>query len=299
MPKFIETRLWHWALPFESFGQVAPSGRRAIKTILRGTLNFRRSIPEGFSFCGPLSWRTPPPEQEFAQRQRLRALPRPADDAMFWEGLGTSIGDARAVRFHASRHNELRLWILAMRQGRPHVYARRAVSIANRTVMHEFFIVEKSARGSGVSLAMMANAYRVYSALAMKRISMVAGLSDGTAVWVRYGFQPSGTRDWKKARDTIKQNAAELDRTFLDAFRASRGIELETLVEDVISDPDPRAIFDIFLIDRDNFVEHSLGIKHGLPGLLLRGGRWHAHLDLCGDGGKRLATILRGRGYPI
>lgn len=283
----------------EAARRFSPANSGKFKKLLRGALRSRVDMPSGFSFCGLVPLLDPGPTRTGIQLRRMKGLPVPANDFASWIQLAEGMGKDRAIRFHGHRRHHSTVWIFATQDGRPHTYAKRRFDFRQRKVYHDYFIVDGAWRESGASANMMANAYRFYSAIGATRIEMTAGLSDGAAVWVRYGFQPANRAAWLSAKETIRANLSGLDKALRDAYKASWGHDLDEAVSIAIRGENPVAIFDLLKVDHGDRVANHCGLKHGIPGLLLKGGRWPAHLELHGDGGERLKEHLLKKGYVL
>lgn len=283
----------------EAVRGMTQANRAKLKKLMRGTLRKNFRLPSGFSFCGQIPLLEQGKRKSVRQRKVFQALPSPANEIAMWQQLAQGMGHDRAIRFHGQHNQRSILWVFATQDGHPHTYAKRRFDFQQRTVYHDYFVVEARERTSGASANMMANAYRVYSAFGTSRIEMTAGLSDGASVWVRYGFQPASEAAWSAAKATIRTNTDQLDQSIKDAFTKTWGHDVDSAVSVVLKDPDPAAIFDLLELDAGNVVGKICGLSFGLPALLLKGGRWEAHLDMDGVGGKRLRFNLRRKGYVL
>lgn len=290
----LDIPLWHWTMPMEEAVRGMTQANRAkLKKLMRGTLRKNFRLPAGFSFCGQIPLLEQGKRKSVRQRKVFQALPSPANEIAMWQQLAQGMGHDRAIRFHGQHNQRSILWVFATQDGHPHTYAKRRFDFQQRTVYHDYFVVNTAERGSGASTNMMANVYVVYSAFGTSRIEMTAGLSDGASVWVRYGFQPASEAAWSAAKATIRTNTDQLDQSIKDAYTKILGHDIDSAVEVVLKDPKPEAIFDLWALDPEDKVRNHCNLRFRLPAVLLKGGRWPAFLDLDGAGGMRLKKTLQ------
>ena len=132
----------------------------------------------------------------------------------------------------------------------------------DRSILHDYFKLDRSLQGSDVAKKSFAAALPAYKAAGFKRIDVHAALDVGGYAWARFGFVPKKA-DWKYLSGTIQARINDGER--------SNKISAEDvkLLRELATSADPKVVGLI--------AAH----KHG-KGLLL-GTDWHGSLDLTNE----------------
>lgn len=259
-------------------------------------------LPEGFSHSPAVWHRSLSSSQLSRQRLRMQGMTAPkARLPKTWTALGHAFPAPVALRVHFSSAQKARFWMFLADQKGPLAYLERKVDFPSGTIEHAFMTrhPKRSGDGPGLSNQAMTNAWTVYPALGVHRITLTAGLSAGSAVWPRLGFCPVDKAEWDKLRQIVLKNAKNLAKEVHQAFQRAYNRSLYMAVLCICTDDDPEGVFEVVDIDPRNEVKKALQLKHGLAGLLLAGGHWRGHLELSGYGGKRLEAYLAAKGLTV
>lgn len=287
---------WHWALHLPMSRFVPKRFRTLVGAGTRRALPWQVTIPTGFSLSGRRSHSNCTRLERRYQLQRLGALtPSVARLPTTWCLLAYGFPPPFAVRVNLRKGGLVRYWLLLTDGVRPLAYAARTVDFQGKQVAHDYLAFVPSGQSQGHGAQILANALSVYSQMGITKITLTAGLSAGSAVWPRLGFMPVSVGEWAKLRLTISSNAVNLGNSIHSAYLQQYGRDLAPAISAIVSDTDPKAIFDIVDIDPGNKAGKAAKLLHGIAGALLSGGHWRGCLDINGSGGERLRTYLINR----
>ncbi|HKR46686.1 MAG TPA: hypothetical protein VJU59_44670 [Paraburkholderia sp.] len=277
------TPLWHWTLP------MAYHRCRVLRTVAavaQKCLVVPVGLLRGFSWTLRPSFRRPPSgaarlrQEGWYQRTDMGAVVPEA-----WATLLRGFPKDSAVRLHFRRPGHFEFFLLSTdATGAPHVYGRRVTTLtgAERTVRHDLLAIRKRPQVPGTNAAqVLASSIALYRQLAVQSVTLMAGLSDGGAVWPRFGFVPASARDWQDVGRTVRANLRKVGDEYRTGFALRNGVGLDEMVELIIDDSDPKSIRSLLMLDSAARDEQArlLGAG-GLGGRLLRNSRWEGILRL-------------------
>lgn len=290
-----KTPLWHWALPLPEARFIPKRARRLARGVVR-RLTWDVSMPVGFSLSGPRSYNKCSPAELRRQKRRLADFEASAiKSPIAWCSLAHSFSPPYAVRVHVRKQRTVKCWLLLTDGKRPLAYAERTLDFHKKRAAHDYLVIVPESQSNGYGAQLLANALSVYAQMGIAEITLTAGLSAGSSVWPRLGFSPESEAEWRRLRERIILNASKLSASVHDAYFSKYGRCLSAAIDAIVSDDDPRAIYDLVDLDPGNQTSKLANLKHGIAGELLSGGHWQGRLEIDGVGHARLLTYLSKR----
>ena len=173
--------------------------------IIRGLMKWgNKQFPPGASrgqFRGPIARWFPgffdlPHDQAFdAQLAQFLGANGPGGSLAI-HGLADELlaylSDPTALRIDVDDVHRLDLvYILATGERQPKAYARRWIDLTNQLAYHHVFYLYRDQKpGQGLARGLLKGAISAYGKLGVSRVELVAGFSEGGALWPQYGFRP-------------------------------------------------------------------------------------------------------------
>jgi len=146
--------------------------------------------------------------------------------------------------------------------------ASRTFDIPNKFVVHELFELARTHRGQGLGRTFIRNWVHIYlEHWQIENVLVLAGLSHGGYVWLRYGFVPD-QNSWEALRSTVRrrliEKMAEIDNVVFD------------IASDTLEKDDPQSAW--IIADLAEPIDgQSLGRY------LLKDTKWSGELDLTDE----------------
>lgn len=273
LPSYFVSRLELWLLALREHRHVS-SHRWLVRTLDHcGT--FPIFIREGFSwgrFSGLLSGIV----NGSYQRWRLSRLYGDKDEADFFNGFSLDDVFAQAVKLKVTSRN-IHVWIIANKEKRsPYVYMHRIINPAQRSIDHKLMTFHSGYRHGGGAGRILAKAVSFYHVLGITKITIVAGLSGGGALWPKAGFVPLREEE-DQIISKISQNLSELPDRIKSSFNQIYGRDLKQIVEQLILAKRPHWLSEVRRLG-DHPALRCGGLSLGAQ--LLNGTRWKGYLDL-------------------
>ncbi len=211
------------------------------------------------------------------------------------ERLTDRLPRPNAVRAFISRRSAFTCCIVVNDRETPVACGRRLVNRRRGEAFHHMLIVTPAHQRHRLGSQMLANAVALYNQLGISRISLVAGLSAGGAVWPKYGFRPVSQKEWKKTHKRIRRNLAQLDASVKQQYSRLRATSLEAEVERLLGSSSPASIWGVCDL---NCVGVAIpNWEYGLGAYLLQETRWRGILCLDdADAQARLYAYLTSQG---
>lgn len=283
-----KTPLSHWAMYWrEATFLRFDVARTALGWLVGKVLSMSINLPAGCSLARAQTWRSCSGDQLAIQESRWEnvtaAVPKNLRPVSSWLRLANGVLGTKAVRLHPNATKSLLTAVVLARdkQG-PSVYGRRQFKLDKLEVVHAYLAFTEELRGNGFGVAFFKHALPFYRDLGVERICLTAGLSAGGALWGKFGFIPVDFKQWTEVKRTVRINLRKLPKKAREIYQKEYGRNLNEVVETILKEDDPRALWMLHDMDPMKFLRGVAGMDYGLSGALLRHSRWKGIL-LLGD----------------
>jgi hypothetical protein len=244
--------------------------------LLAGNKNI--SIPAGLTFASRWGKHTLGRRRERTQIRRWLETFQDKLPSSVLDRLNYGFWHPNALRIHISRRLNIRYCIVVNRGAEPAAVAKRVIFVSKGDAFHDRAILTEPFQGRGFVSRMMANTIPLYRELDIKIIKLIAGLTDGSKVWPKFGFRPASEAQWRKVKKKIRHNLKRLDSSFKQYFEDETGERIESHVESILRPQNPQAIWRTS--DLDEMWPSVPNWERGLGSFLLQSMRWRGILDL-------------------